>query len=420
MARTATMMRTMSPDSATSEMPATAGTADTQEPPHPKMRVPAHLRERRSRKLRAVVFVLAVLAVVMVRPASHHARAASLLMTFSDKDAKPPAVVEERLAFSRDGGSAGIESIPARLYVPRGVPNAPGVVLVHGVHHSGIEEPRLERFARAIAAAGVVVMTPAVKELSDYKVAPRSIGTVAAAVDTLRAKLGTDRVGLMGMSFGGGISLLTAADPRFADHISFVVAVGAHDDLGRVSRFFVNNEIPEPNGETKKLHAHGYGVMVLVYSHASDFFPGEDVPVAREALKLWLWEKRDDARTAANSLSPASKAKIEKLFGEGVSELKGELLAEIDRHTEDMKAVSPHGRLGSIKANVYLLHGEGDTVIPATETLWLAHDVPPERLRTALVSPAIEHVELKSPSPADKWALVHFMGQIIGEAESSR
>ena len=66
------------------------------------------------------------------------------------------------------------------------------------------------------------------------------------------------------------------------------------------------------------------------------------------------------------------------------------------------------------------LHGEGDTVIPATETLWLAQDVPAERLRTALVSPAIEHVELKSPSAADKWALVHFMGQIIGEAESSR
>ena len=163
---------------------------------------------RRSRRLRLVVFLLAVAVVVMVRPASHHARAASLLMTFADKDAKPAAVVEERLSFAREDG----ETIPARPYVPAGVRNAPGVVLVHGVHHPGIEEPRLERFARAVAGAGVIVMTPAVKELSDYEVAPRSIETVAAAVEALRARLGADKVGLMGMSFGGGISLLTAAD----------------------------------------------------------------------------------------------------------------------------------------------------------------------------------------------------------------
>ncbi len=366
-------------------------------------------------RLRLVVFVLAVVGIVLARPAAHHARAASLLVAFADASGTPGAIDEERLSFMRDG-----ESIPARLYAPHGIANAPGVVLVHGVHHHGIEEVRLERFARAVAGAGVVVLTPAVKELSDYKVAPRSIDTVGAAVETLRARLGVAKVGVMGMSFGGGISLLTAADPRFADHVSFVVAVGAHDDLARVSRFFVNDEIAEPDGATKKLRAHDYGVMVLVYSHVEDFFPSEDVPAARDALRLWLWEQRDEARKAASALSPSSKTKLETLWSGGASTMKSELLGEIERHTTEMANVSPRGRLDSIRANVYLLHGEGDTVIPATETLWLAKDVPPSRLKTALVSPAIEHVELKSPTVADKWALVHFMGQVIGEAEGSR
>ncbi len=375
------------------------------------------------RKKRVVLFVLAVILVLLGRPAAHHARAASLLMSFSDPNATSSASVnEERITFLRDG-----ESIPARLYIPSSVshplPGAPsstpGVVLVHGVHHGGIDEPRLERFARAVAGAGLVVMTPSVKELSDYKVAPRSIDTVGAAVETLRARLGTEKVGLMGMSFGGGISLLTASDARFVDHVSFVVAVGAHDDLGRVSRFFINDEIPEPSGGTKSLKAHGYGVMVLVYSHVEDFFPAADVPAAREALRLWLWEKRDDARAVAKTLSPEAKAKMDNLFDAGVGTMKTEILSEIESHTEDMAKVSPHGHLGSIKANVYLLHGEGDTVIPATETLWLAHDVPPARLRQALVSPAIEHVELKSPSAADKWALVHFMGEVLSDADTA-
>jgi dienelactone hydrolase len=378
------------------------------------------LPQPKRKRARYVVFVLAVLAILLARPASHHARAASLLVSFSDPNATAPQVTEARITFE---GSEKGEKIPARIYTPANVKNAPGVVLVHGVHHKGIDEPRLERFARAVAGAGVVVMTPSVKELSDYKVAPRSIDTVGAAIFDLKERLGTDKVGLMGMSFGGGISLLAAADERFADDVSFVVAVGAHDDLSRVSQFFINNETPEPNGSIKKLHAHGYGMMVLVYSHASDFFPAEDVPAASDALRLWLQEKREEAKKVASTLTPPSKAKLDKLFADGpdsAKDLKPEIMAQIQKHEEDMKRVSPHGHLATIKANVYLLHGEGDTVIPSTETLWLAQDVPADRLRTALVSPAIEHVELKDPSASDKWALVHFMGQVIGEAEASR
>jgi hypothetical protein len=37
-----------------------------------------------------------------------------------------------------------------------------------------------------------------------------------------------------------------------------------------------------------------------------------------------------------------------------------------------------------------------------------------------LVSPAIEHVELKEPSMGEQWALVHFMSDVIGEAEAAR
>ena len=43
------------------------------------------------------------------------------------------------------------------------------------------------------------------------------------------------------MSFAGGLSLLAAADPRFAEDVGFVVAVGAHHDLARVSRFFATD-----------------------------------------------------------------------------------------------------------------------------------------------------------------------------------
>ena len=56
-----------------------------------------------------------------------------------------------------------------------------------------------------------------------------------------------------------------------------VVAIGAHHDLSRVSRFFATNEAPRPEGPPLHLQAHGYGTLVLVYQRAERFFPAEGV-----------------------------------------------------------------------------------------------------------------------------------------------
>ena len=379
--------------------------------------------EARRRRARMSFFVVAVMALFLARPAAHHARATTLLMTFSDPHAKPQ-VTEELLTIDVPASPAGpARTVKARMFSPPGgtARDVPAVVLVHGVQYLGIEEPRLQRFAKSVVSAGLVVLTPQVDELADYAVSARSIETVGASIRALRARTGgSSKVGLMGTSFGGGVSLLTAADPRFADEVAFVVAIGAHDDLGRVSGFFANDEIEEVTGGTKKLRAHGYGATVLVYTHAEDFFPPEDLRTARDSLRSWLHEKRDAARDSAKGLSPASKAKMDILFGPDISPLRPEILTMIARRASDMKTVSPHDRLSGLRAHVYLLHGAGDTVIPATETMWLAKDVPPASLRMVLVSQAIEHVELKEPSVADQWALVHFMSDVIGEAESAR
>ena len=82
-----------------------------------------------------------------------------------------------------------------------------------------------------------------------------------------------------------------------------------------------------------------------------------------------------------------------------------------------MRAASPHGRLAGLRAPVYLLHGAGDSVIPSTETLWLARDVPQGLVRDVLVSPAVVHVEIEGePGAREKFALVHFMAEVLDEA----
>ncbi len=361
-----------------------------------------------------VAFAVAATAAILWRPIATHARAASLLTRFQSTSAGPPAGVDERPLTIDDPGHP---SLRARLYSPRA--SAGAIVLVPGVHHLGIDEPRLVRFARAIAASGVTVLTPEVRELVDYRIEGASADEIGEAAHALRAKMGAP-VGVMGLSFAGGLALLAASDARFAPDVSFVVAVGAHDDLARVSRFFATDAITRPDGTTLHLAAHPYGPLVLVYDRLVDFFPPDDRAAAGDALRLWLWEDRDAARAHAKSLSPASLAKVDALFADDLHAIAPELLAEIDAHPDAMRAASPHGRLAGLRAPVFLLHGAGDTVIPSTETLWLAEDVPKALVRDVLVSPAVVHVELEGePSVREKWALVHFMADVLAAAGSS-
>ena len=53
-------------------------------------------------------------------------------------------------------------NLPGRLYLPAkysrsSMASAPRIVLIHGIHRLGIEDPRLTNAARSIAGLGIVV-----------------------------------------------------------------------------------------------------------------------------------------------------------------------------------------------------------------------------------------------------------------------
>ena len=304
-------------------------------------------------------------------------------------------------------------TIRARLYIPRGTANAPGMVIVHGVHHLGIEEPRLVALARAMSACGIRVLTPELLSLADYHVDSGSITLIGYSARSLSSSLG-QKVGVLGISFGGGLSLLAAADPQFEPYIRFVTSVGAHDDLERVTQFLISNTISRPDGTILQMQAHVYGPLIMIYSHVDEFFPPADVKTAHEALRLLLWEKVDESRKRADLLSPPSRQRMELLYDHHVDALAGEMKQSIFRHRAEISPVSPHGHLQSLHVPVMFLHGAADNVIPPSEMLWLEQDVPAAFLRSALVSPAISHASMEAePSFADKLRLVRFMAQML-------
>jgi dienelactone hydrolase len=310
-------------------------------------------------------------------------------------------------------------AVRARLYTPERVKNAPALVVLHGVHHLGIDEPRLETFATAMAACGVQVLTPELPDIKDYRVGSNSIATIGESAEWLTQADGGRPVGVMGLSFSGGLSLLAAATPKYQRDIRFVLAVGSQDEMSRVAAYYRTGEDERPDGTEETLAPHEYGPLVLEYEHVGEFVRAEDVAAIRAVLRAHLYEDPAAERVALAKLSATQIAEAKSLMNVSLPATRTALERADERHAQDMAAVSPHGRLAKLKTPVYLLHGAGDNIIPAAETEWMASELPRSSLQAALISPVLSHLDLDGSGPTvmDQLRLVHFFAEVLHAAE---
>ncbi len=306
--------------------------------------------------------------------------------------------------------------VSARLYTPTNRPQAPGLVLVPGVHHLGMNEPRLVAFARSIAGCGLRVLTPELPDSRDYRIQPDDVQAIGDSVQWMRRATG-QRVGLMALSFSGGLALMAAAEPQYSNDVSFVFSVGAQDDLYRVATFYVTNADPLPNGDIERDAPNPYGPMILEYEHLEDFTLAADTQAIRAVFRARLYEDPALEKQLLAGLTRAQKAEYEKILD--TSHQDWALSLSNKTHAAEMAAVSPHEHLAGLRAPIFLLHGRGDNLIPFAEAEWLAEDLPPGRLREMLISPLIGHVTAngKKAGVWERWKLLHLLAQVMESAQ---
>jgi len=310
--------------------------------------------------------------------------------------------------------------VRARLYTPVNHPNAPGFIVFHGVHYMGMDEPRLIAFAAAMSSCGLRVLTPELPNIKDYHVDASSIDTIGDSAKWLAHQNGDKPVGVMGLSFSGSLALLAAAAPSFGPNIKFVVAIGAEDEMSRVAAYYRTGEDARPNGTTELLAPHEYGALVLEYENLEDFVPKPDLTALRAVLRAHLYEDPAAEKAALAALTPSQTATAKLLMDTTSPVTRARLAAVETRHIEDMAGVSPHGHLSKMTTPVYLLHGEGDNIIPAAETQWMTEELPSETLQASLISPVLSHLDMdgKGPGTIDNLRLVHFFALILHDAET--
>src|SRR5204863_7331424 len=186
-------------------------------------------------------------------------------------------------------------------------------LLVSGLHPSGIDEPRLVRLARQLSASGVTVITPDIPELSGFEITPAITDSIEQSAAWLAGESGLapdHRVGLVGISFSGGLSIVAAGRPPLADRVAYVVSFGGHDDLPRVLRYLCTGSEPYPQDDVRLTGGgadnteavrpfvrppHDYGVAVILLGTAERLVPPAQVAPLRRALHRYLFASALDS-----------------------------------------------------------------------------------------------------------------------------
>jgi len=309
-----------------------------------------------------------------------------------------------------------------RMYEPDGAARRL-VLLTSGLHPAGIDEPRLVGLARQLAASGMRVFTPDIPELSKFAITPAITDEIEAAALSLADRTpaeGDRRVGLIGISFSGGLSVVAAGRPALRDRVAFVLSFGGHDDLPRVLRYLCTGT---DGAETRP--PHDYGVAVILLGVAERAVPAAQVEPLRAAVRRFLWASHLDRvdkmeadrefaalRVLASTFPEPSATLLRDVNDRNVADLGPRLLPYIGFYG-GAAALSPD-RSPKPSAPVFLLHGLDDNVIPAVESEALEKDLRGSAPTRLLLSGLISHAEADQPVHAgDVLKLASFWGDVL-------
>ncbi|MET0405027.1 MAG: hypothetical protein ABW123_21605 [Cystobacter sp.] len=325
--------------------------------------------------------------------------------------------VEDTAVPSRTGPLRGRVFRPAR-------PLGRTVLLIPGVHAEGIDEPRLGALAGELSRGGLTVITLELPDLLRYALTPREPDQIEDAVlwASARPEFAPDgRVGLMGISFSGGLSLVAAGRPSLADKVAFTFSLGGHGDLSRVLSFLCTGL--EEDGRRRA--PHDYGVVILLLNVAGRLVPQAQVEGLREGILTFLRASHlamHDAPRAARAFAEARRQQA--ALPEPAATLLGYVNARdvaalgplLLPHVTDFAsaaALSPE-RSPAPPSPVFLLHGLEDTVIPARESTRLARALESRTRVHLLLTPLITHAEMdRGAGTPDVWRLADFWATLL-------
>lgn len=255
-----------------------------------------------------------------------------------------------------------------KFYLPINTFAPKTILLIHGMSVLGIEDGRLIELAQNLCCCGFSVVTPEFEELKQLKIEYDTIEYMIDVIKSIKSKsnlVDVENLGFFSVSFTGGLGLISASDSEISDSICSILVIGGYADFSSTANYVLEDK-----------NSDNYGRLIFLYNFI-------DLVIDKsENLKNILYEAAlDNALRRIGRDSIATKMlyelnerdrelylKIWNIDDDSIDLAKG-IFSSL---SEGAKKMSPIEYVDRIDVPLSLLHGKGDNVIPATETIKLS------------------------------------------------
>jgi dienelactone hydrolase len=279
-------------------------------------------------------------------------------------------------------------TLDTQFIAPAGDGRHPAIALLLGAG----DLPRSDvavHFAEALARLGIVVSLPEPSGMFNERLSFDEVDAIRVSIDALANRPDVDpkRIGLVGLSASGGLSIVAAAQPDLRDRVSFVNSFGSYNDA--------------------------LGLLVDVASQSMD---------VDGRVEDWQPEPRTvDVITNALSDAGVSESDINALLSNPSRERARQI---IDGFSPDVRQrlaqVSPSAHLDQLHTHLYLMHDREDPFIPFTQSRQLVSNAPSGVVQRYTEFSIFEHVIPERPVPwqtflPDVWRLFWHIHAVLLE-----
>ena len=316
----------------------------------------------------------------------------------------------------------GGEDRAADLYRPPQGARA-GIVLVPGVAARGRRDTRVVAIANTLARLEFTVLVPDMPGVRRYRMRSSDVRDVAdtfAWLVSRPALAPRGHIGIAGFSYGAGPVLLAALQPEIRDRVHFVLAVGGYYSLENVVSYLTTGYIRadpakgEAASETARLSPHPYSETTFIRSNLDLLERPVDRGFFRDYAEYISGNRNVEDEPVPASLAPDAQAFYDLLNNPLSAQVPVLLEALSPRMRTELEGIDPSAHdLSRLRADVILLHGRGDNLIPYTESVALAGALPESQVQLFLID-GLAHVDFR-PKARDLPQLLSAMEALLAK-----
>lgn len=302
----------------------------------------------------------------------------------------------------------------AYLYAPRDRAPAGAYLIAPGLHYAGPDDPRLDRFCRVLAAAGLLVHAPFLPDFLRLTLAPSVTSHLGLAFDDLEplaAAQGLPRPAVFSISFGALPAIALCARASHRDRVGALVVFGGFADFAATVRFAVSG-VTQRRGariELTRDPLNSPAVFINLLPHLDVRGDRAALAAAWRAMVERTWGRvelkqpgaRDGiAHAIARDLAPELRDLF--LIGCGLAPGMSEMVDRaLDTAGDAYAFFDPRPHLPGVRAPVFVLHGRDDDVIPWFEAEKIEAALSPGHPRRVHVTGMASHTGVGMPRPAE-------------------